>query len=160
MMMVVVVMVVDNGDGEVSRCCCYCVRTSNKRVRRRCYGLSNVPYVHVRCKVGIYVLCVASLMPPGESLLASPLLLSSLRLRSVVFHLLVSVILRYLARLGLYPPVKHFSTTYLKVQVPTYESNTGAYAAMPLLLNSPTTDLVSDLLLIKNNASASLSRYT
>lgn len=102
-------------------------------------------------------------MPPGESLLASPLLPSPLRLLSVVFHLLVSVILRYLAWLGLCPPVKHFSTTYRylpKVQVPTYESNTGAYAAMPLLLNSPTTDLVSDLLLMKNNASASLSRYT
>lgn len=102
-------------------------------------------------------------MPPGESLLASPLLLSPLRLLSVVFHLLVSVILRYLAWLGLCPPVKHFSTTNLPTwyrSTGTYESNTGAYAAMPLLLNSPTTDLVSDLLLIKNNASASLSRYT
>lgn len=78
----------------------------------------------------------------------------------LLFHLLVSVILRYLAWLGLCPPVKHFSTKVPKVQVPTYESNTGAYAAMPLLLNSPTTDLVSDLLLMKNNASASLSRYT
>lgn len=96
-------------------------------------------------------------MPPGECLLASPLLPSPLRLLSVVFHLLVSVILRYLAWLGLCPPVKHFSTTS---GTSTYESNTGAYAAMPLLLNSPTTDLVSDLLLMKNNASASLSRYT
>lgn len=97
-------------------------------------------------------------MPPGESLLASPLLLSPLRLLSVVFHLLVSVILRYSTWLGW--ACAHQSNTFQLGTYLTYESNTGAYAAMPLLLNSPTTDLVSDLLLMKNNASASLSRYT
>lgn len=63
---------------------------------------------------------------------------------------------------GLAGPVPTSQTlfNYLRYNLSTYESNTGAYAAMPLLLNSPTTDLVSDLLLMKNNASASLSRYT